>query len=362
MRKMKTAFLILSALVCLSISVLASDSGKVDELIRQAYAKGEFSGVVLVEKDGRIIYQDAVGLANRQFGIPNSFTTKFRICSVTKQFTAVLVMQLVDAGKIDLDKTILDYLPDFRKDTGGKIKVRDLLLSASGLPALPDEFYVSEDPKMVDAAFVIGKYLQGDLAFTPGERFNYNNGDFLILGEIVAKLSGKPYETVLEEKILKPLGMKNTGLLRNEDVVSTLAGGYSYRNGGYLNESFVQIRNFGAAGAMYSTAGDLQLWNRALMSNKVLSKRSTDEMFTPSPKLGFVGLGSWAYDLKFADGKTVRAVERQGYINGFCALNIIVPERKISAVFLSNTETQTLFQTYASRGLSYEVLNELFGR
>jgi CubicO group peptidase (beta-lactamase class C family) len=338
----------------------ASNKEKADELIKQALSKGEFSGVVLVEKDGTIVYRTAVGLANRQFGIANDLNTRFRICSVTKQFTAVLVMQLVEAAKIDLDKTVADYLPDFRKETGGKIKVRDLLLSASGLPVLPDEFYVSEDAKMADAGFVIGKYLQGDLAFQPGERFNYNNGDFIILGAIVAKVSGKPYDAVLKEKILDPLGMKNTGLLKNEDVVPNLAGGYSFKNGGYLNESFVQIQNFGAAGAMYSTAGDLQLWNRALLANNILSKKFTDEMFTPSPKLGFVALGSWAYDLKLASGKTARAVERQGYINGFCALNIIIPDEKISAVFLSNTETQTLFQTYASRGLSYEVLNALF--
>lgn len=110
---------------------------------------------------------------------------------------------------------------------------------------------------------------------------------------------------------------------------------------------------------MYSTAGDLQLWDRALLSTTVLSRKATEEMFTPSQKLGFVGLGSWSYDLKFADGKTRKIVERQGYINGFCALNVLIPDDKFSAVFLSNTETQTLFQTYASQGLSFNVLNAL---
>jgi CubicO group peptidase (beta-lactamase class C family) len=276
---------------------------------------------------------------------------------VTKQFTAVLMMQLVEAGKIDLDKYVINYLPEFRKETGSKIKVRDLLLSASGLPSLPDEFYVSEDATMTDAKFVVGKYLQGDLAFVPGERFNYNNGDFIILGAIIAKVYERSYEAVLKEKILEPLGMKNTGLLKNADVVTNLASGYSYKNGGYFNEGFVQIENFGAAGAMYSTAEDMLAWDRALIDNKLLSKKLTDEMFMPSPKLGFVGLGSWSYQLKFANGKTSRIVERQGYINGFCALNILIPDENIAAIFLSNTETQTLFQTYAAKGLSYDVLN-----
>lgn len=343
-----------------SPTVEAKDS--VDEILRRAAAQGEFSGVVAASRDGKVIYQKAVGLANRQHNIPNDLATKFRICSVTKQFTAVLAMQLVEAGRLDLDKPVSVYLPEFRKDTGARIKVRDLLLSASGLPTLPDEFYVSEDPKSADAAFIVGKYLQGDLTFTPGERFNYNNGDFLILGAIVSKLHGKPYEQVLGEKILGPLGMKNTGLLKNEDVVSGLASGYSFKDGAYLNEGFVRIQNFGSAGAMYSTAADMLLWNNALLTNRILSKKLTEEMFTPSPKLGFVGLGSWAYDLKLTDDKTVRVVERQGYINGFCALSVLIPAERTSVVFLSNTETQTLFQTYAAKGLSYAVIDNLIGK
>lgn len=228
-------------------------------------------------------------------------------------------------------------------------------MSASGLPVLPDEFYVSEDAKMTDASFVIAKYLQGDLIFESGTKFNYNNGDFIVLGAIIERVSGKNYETNLKEKILQPLGMKNSGLLKDENVVENLANGYSFRDGKFFNEGFVQIQNFGAAGAMYASAEDLLLWDKALMSHKLLSKKTTDEMFTPSPQLGFVALGSWSYKLKLG-GAEKTIVERQGYINGFCALNLIVPEDKLAVIFLSNTETQTLFQTYASRGLSYEVL------
>lgn len=343
------------------LPVRAVQKFEADRLIDASYTKGEFSGVVLASKDNKVVYQRAVGLANRQFGIRNSASTKFRICSVTKQFTAVLIMQLVESGKINLDKPIVDYLPDFKKESGAKVKVRDLLLSASGLPMLPDEFYVNEERSSAEDNFVIGKYLQGDLTFQPGERFNYNNGDFILLGAIIAKVYGKPYAAVLKEKILDPLDMKNTGLLKNEDVITGLASGYSYK-AGYLNESFVQIENFGAAGAIYSTAGDMNIWDSALLSNRLLSMKATVEMFTPSPKLGFVGLGSWIYDLKFSDGKTRKVVERQGYINGFCALNILMPEERFSAVFLSNIETQTLFQTYAGKGLSFGVLNAVFGK
>lgn len=340
-------------------SIQASPKEAITKLLENARAKGEFSGVVLVAKDDKIIFSGAVGLANRQWKIANEINTKFRICSVTKQFTAMLVMQLVESEKINLDKTVADYLPDFRRETAGKVKIRDLLSSASGLPVLPDEFYVSEDNQMTNASYVINKYLQGDLLFEPGAKFNYNNGDFIILGAIIEKVSGKNYEANLKEKILQPLGMKNSGLLKNENVIEKLANGYSFRDGAFLNESFVQIQNFGAAGAIFSNAEDMILWDKALMSNKLLSKKFTDEMFTPSPQLGFVALGSWNYKLKLAEKKKI-IVERQGYINGFCALNLIVPEDKLAVIFLSNTETQTLFRTYASQGLSYEVLKAAF--
>ena len=179
-----------------------------------------------------------------------------------------------------------------------------------------------------------------------------------VLGAIIEKVSGKSYEANLREKILQPLGMKNTGLLKNENIIENLASGYSFKDGKFFNESFVQIQNFNAAGAMYSTAEDLLLWDKALMSNKILSKKFTNEMFTPSPQLGFVALGSWRYKLKHG-GAEKTIVERQGYINGFCALNLIVPEDKLALIFLSNTETQTLFQTYASQGLSFEVLKSI---
>ena len=351
-------FLFLIVNIFLVYSVPASPKATIAKLLENANAKGEFSGVVLIAKGDEIIYKGAVGQANRDWKILNDTDTKFRICSITKQFTAMLVMQLVEAGKINLDSTVADYLPEFRRETASKIKIRGLLLSASGLPVLPDEFYVSEDAKMADANFVINKYLQGDLLFEPGAKFNYNNGDFIILGAIIEKVSGKNYEANLREKILQPLGMKNTGLLKNENIIENLASGYSFKDSKFFNESFVQIQNFSAAGAMYSTAGDLLLWDKALMSNKILSKKFTDEMFTPSPQLGFVALGSWRYKLKLG-GAEKTVVERQGYINGFCALNLIVPEDKLALIFLSNTETQTLFQTYASQGLSFEVLKSV---
>nr|HQU85792.1 serine hydrolase domain-containing protein [Pyrinomonadaceae bacterium] len=160
-------YLVFSAILFSFLTVKAQ-TPEIKQMLENAYTKGEFSGVMAVSKSDRLLAINSIGEANRDWKISNSVATKFRICSVTKQFTAMLVMQLAEQEKINLDAPISEYLPEFRKETANKVSVRNLLLSASGLPVLPDEFYVNEDSKMTDANFVIGKYLQGDLLFNSG--------------------------------------------------------------------------------------------------------------------------------------------------------------------------------------------------
>ncbi len=359
MTKLKFAFVLLlfSGLVGFAADMR---QGKIARLVQTAHAKGEFSGVVLVAQGDKLIYAGAVGLANRTWNIPHRLDTRFRICSITKQFTALLVMQLVESGKLSLDATISEYLPEYRAETGRKIRLRDLLNSASGLPSSDDlAFYQLDEAKLSELNYVVKTYFSGDLTFAPGSRFNYNNADFIILGAIIEKVTGQSYERVLRERILSPLGMKNSGLIRHEDIIPNLAAGYVKGANQPQNEPYYRVQNYSSAGAMYSTAEDMWLWNKALMSNKLLSPKATAEMFTPSAKLGFVAFGSWAYTLKLADGKKHRLIERQGNIGGFCNLNIIAPEDKYSVTLLSNTETDTLFRTYTGEGLSYDILSAL---
>lgn len=344
-------------ILCISLNVYGQNDQKIDDLLKNALQNGEYSGGLLVAKDNKIIYKGAVGLANHQWKIPNTTNTKFRINSITKQFTSLLIMQLVENGKVDLDKTISDYLPNFPKATGEKVKIKNLLLSASGLPGMDNEaFYKGEDEKLADFDYVIKNFLSGELLFESGSKFNYNNGDFIVLGAIIEKVSGNSYEQNLKEKILKPLGMKNTGLIKNGEVIENLASGYLYKDGRYFNEPFYNIENYGSAGAMYSTLDDMFMWDKALLDYKLLSKENTEKMFTASPQLGFVALGSWVYDLKTDGEKSYKLIERQGGIGGFSSLNIISMDEKLSVIFLGNISTQTLFRTYANQGLSYEVL------
>jgi CubicO group peptidase (beta-lactamase class C family) len=200
------------------------------KFVKNYNAKGDFEGVVLVAKGGKVIHKQAVGLANREWKIPHRLDTRFRICSITKQFTAVLVMQLVEAGKLNLDTPVSEYLPDFRKELGGKITLRNLLSSSSGLPTFDDlAFWQKDDEQLASASFTAKNYIgssSSGLSFEPGAKFNYNNADFILVGAILEQISGKSFEQLLQEKILQPLGMKRTGILKQKEITENLASGY----------------------------------------------------------------------------------------------------------------------------------------
>ena len=162
-----------------------------------------------------------------EWKISNTPDTKFRLGSITKQFTATLIMQLVEEGKVKLDGKLSDYLLDYRKDIGEKVTVHQLLNHTSGIPsytALPGFFSdVSRNPYSV--ADFVKKYASNNLEFEPGSKFSYNNSGYFLLGAIVEKVTGKPYEQVLKEKILDPLGMKNTGYDHFDRLLEKRASG-----------------------------------------------------------------------------------------------------------------------------------------
>jgi|SRR5215216_7551077 len=139
--------------------------------------------------------------------------TKFRIGSVTKQFTAALILQLVEEGKIKLDGKISDYLTDYRKDTGGKVTIHQLLNHTFGIPSYTNrpDFSAEISRNLYSVADFVKKFASGGLEFEPGSKFSYNNSGYSLLGAIIEKVTGKSYETVLTERILKPLGMTNSG-------------------------------------------------------------------------------------------------------------------------------------------------------
>ena len=316
---------------------------KIDELVKSFHSIRQFNGAVLVAEEGRVIFRKGYGMANMEWAIPVEPDTKFRLGSITKQFTSALVLQLVEQGKIKLDGKLSDYLPDYRKDTGGRITIHQLLNHTSGIPSYTSRpnFFAEESRNPYAVSDFVKKFASDDLEFEPGSKFNYNNSGYSLLGAIIEQVTGKPYDQVLKERILDPLGMKNTGYDRHAALLPKRASGYAKTPSGYDNAPYLDMSIPYAAGSMYSTVEDLYLWDQALYTDKVLSAKSRELMYTPG--LQDYGYG-WGVRKVQLGGKETTLVQHSGGINGFSTLIIRVPESRHLIVLLDNTQGTKLQQ------------------
>lgn len=338
--KIAFAFALLAILAFQSSAFAQDKAAKIDQLISLHHKYGQFNGSALVVDDGKVIYKKGVGLANMEWNIPNAPDTKFRLGSITKQFTATLILQLVEQGKIKLDGKLTDYLPDYRKDTGAKVTIHNLLSHTSGIPSytsLPGFFAnVSRNPFTVDD--FIKKYTSGDLEFEPGTKFVYDNSGYFLLGAIIEKVTGKSYEQVLKENIFDPLGMKNSGYDQWKTIIGKRATGYTQTPRGYETAPYLDMSIPYAAGSLYSTVEDLYLWDQALYGDKILSAKSKELMFTPNLNNYGYGFNIRKATLAPPTKLVVQVIQHGGGINGFNTQIVRMTNEKRLIVLLDNAE------------------------
>src|SRR5215470_364397 len=334
------------ALLALSVQVqpaLTQDGAqdkakKIHELMQTYYDNKHFNGTVLVAEKGSVIYKKGFGLANMEWNIPNQPDVKFRIGSITKQFTSMLIMQLVREGKIKLDGKLTDYLTDYRKDTGDKVTIHNLLTHTSGIPSyteLPRFFQdVSREPYTVTD--FVKKYCSGDLEFEPGSQFKYDNSGYFLLGAVIEKVTGKTYEQVLKERIFDPLNMKDSGYDHFTTIISKRAAGYRKSPKGIDNAFYLDMSIPYAAGSLYSTVEDLYKLNQALYTEKLLVEKYKEMMFKPFLKN--YAYGWFIQKLSLGEAKvTYNAVEHGGGINGFNTLITRFTDDRHLIVLMNNT-------------------------
>jgi CubicO group peptidase (beta-lactamase class C family) len=331
-------FVLLVALAAQTSALAQDKAARIDEYMTRANKFRQFNGSVLVAENGKVIYKKGFGLANMEWNVPNETDTKFRLASITKQFTATLIMQLVEQGKLKLDGKLSEYLPDYRKDVGDKVTIHHLLTHTSGIPSytsLPNFITEASRNPYAPVEFV-KKYASGDLEFEPGAKFRYNNSGYFLLGVIIEKIHGKPYEQVMKEKIFEPAGMKNSGYDHYDALIAKRAAGYEKTPNGYRNAPYLDMSIPYAAGSLYSTVEDLYLWDQALHTDKLISAKSKELMFKPF-------LDNYAYGwniskVTLAQSKeTLNSVAHSGGIHGFSTLLVRYPEQKHLIVLLDNT-------------------------
>ncbi len=342
-RKFHPAYrsLVLCALVLIAhqASALAQDkAAKIEAIMTAAHKYRLFNGSALVAEHGKVIYKKGLGLANMEWNIPNAPDTRFRLGSITKQFTAVLILQLVEQGKVKLDGKISDYLPEYRKDIGEKVTVHQLLNHTSGIPSYTDMAGFAQDVSRnpYQVADFVKKYASRDLEFEPGSKYRYNNSGYFLLGAIIEKVTGQTYEEALKEKILNPLGMKNTGYDRHEPIMERRAAGYRKTADAYENAPYLDMSIPYAAGSLYSTVEDLYLWDQALYTDRVLSGATKELMYKPN--LDDYAYGWVVNKVSFAASKeSVPQIMHGGGINGFSTVIVRLPDQKNLIVLLDNT-------------------------
>ena len=312
---------------------------KIDELFTRYHELDKFQGAVLVAVGDSIIYQGAFGYANMEWEIPNTVETKFRISSMTKAITRILVLQLVQQGLLKLDGKITDYLPYYRKDIGNKVTILNLMKHISGIPNISEypnfRFDEIRNPHPVDSLVV--KWCSNDLEFEPGSQRKYCNSGYIILGAIIEKVTGKPYQEILQEYILTPAGMDNSGLADERKVIEKMASGYRLTKNGYVKEPVTHLANLHAAGQMYSTVGDLWKLDKALYTDLLLSKQMIDQMFKPDSNNWAIG---WRVPRRLYPNQTdsVTTTWYGGGYEGFHSFSQRFFEPKIFLAFFNNTD------------------------
>ncbi len=340
----------LSFLMLMNQSFAQSKSEKIQQLVNDYKNQNLFNGSILVAAKGEVVYKNGVGMANIEWSIPNTSQTKFRVGSITKQFTSMLIMQLVNEGKIDLQKPITAYLTNYRRETGDSITIHHLLTHSSGIPNYTDNTAFAKISKLHFALDdFIRMYCSGDPEFKPGSRFSYSNSGYFILGAIIEAVTKKAYNDVLQERILDVVGMRNTGYDFSQKIITNRASGYEKMMNGYINAEYLDMGLPYAAGSLYSTVEDLFLWNNALYKKELLSDSLKKIMFSPTIDAwgAAVAYGWFVRNIPTKDSaKKIEMIWHSGGINGFLSELARFPNEQNFIAILDNAggATSSLLQ------------------
>jgi CubicO group peptidase (beta-lactamase class C family) len=333
---------VLIAVVLLATLPAKADSAAdIDRLARRYHALGQLDGSVLVADHGKVIYHRAFGLANREWQIPHTTDTAFRVASLTKQFTATLVMQLAEQGKLRLDDPVGKYVPELSQEIGRRVTLHHLLNHTSGIVDYANfpGFWANRLGEKVPKADFLA-IMNRPLEFEPGSQGHYSSSNYTLLGWVIEKQAGKTYSEALDSMILRPAGMQRTAYDAPGRIIARKASGYVRALGEYRPADPLWIPNVGAGGGVASTTGDFFKLDRALAGNTLLKPESKRQMFTSYIKddvWGDLGYGyGWLVGTRTIAGKPRLVHEHGGNANGFRTLVTRYPEDgKLVVIFLN---------------------------
>ena len=324
---------------------------KINDYMDALVKAGWFNGSILIARNGTVVASKGYGMANFELDVPNTPQTKFRLGSITKPFTAMAIMLLQERGKLSDQDSICKYLPECPAPWQA-ITLRHLLSHTSGL-AKHDTAgtYLKTAMLPMTLPQLIDSFKNKPADFKPGEKLDYNNNGYILLGYVIEKVSGQSYEAFVSDNIFKPLKMMDSGYDNHDPIIKHRAAGYRRDGATLLNAAYIDQSQPFSAGALYSTTEDLLRLDQALYDNKFLSQKSLDAMF--APVIGNYGYG-WFVNKQF----NRRAISHPGGVPGSAAMITRYPEEKLLIVVLSNLQDSRIIR--ASNDLGAIVLGEKY--
>jgi len=324
---------------------------KIDDYMDALVKAGWFNGSILVARNGNVVVSKGYGMANFELDVPNTPHTKFRLGSITKPFTAMAIMLLQERGKLSDQNSVCKYLPEC-PPAWQSITLRHLLSHTSGIAKHDTAgIYLKTAMMPMTLPQLIDSFKNKPPDFKPGEKMDYNNNGYILLGYVIEKVSGQSYETFVSENIFKPLKMLDSGYDNHDPIIKNRAAGYRREGATLLNATYIDQSQPFSAGALYSTTEDLLRLDQALYDNKFLSQKSLDTMFTPVT--GNYGYG-WFVNKQF----NRLAISHPGGVPGSAAMITRYPEEKLLIVMLSNLQDSRIIR--ASNDLGAIVLGEKY--
>ncbi len=300
--------------------------------------KGEESGAsILISKNGKILYSKQFGLTDVKKQIPITENTTFAIGSITKQFTAAAILILQERGKLNVKESLGKYLPEFAGSNYKEVKIEHLLTHTSGIPSDNKAKVISKNfSKNITPQAIANAIKNEPLLFQPGEKFDYSNNGYMLLGLVIEKVSRLSYGEFLKKNIFKPLKMKNTYVFSPQNSIKNKAKGYTKDNNDKTEMVTYNSSSF-SAGAIVSAPKDLNKWVTGLFSKKVIDKKSLNQMLTNYTLLNNKKINKgFGWELNKINGS--KSFEHSGFEPGFKANSIYVPEEKLYVVVLQNNE------------------------
>lgn len=325
-------------------SAVQAQARKFDSLLSAYHTQHQFSGVALLSINGHIKYCKAIGLANRATGTPITHTDKFRIASITKTFTALMIMKLVEEGKIDLNQTIGHYYPAYSGPARNVVTIHQLLTYSSGIYNALQQQQLLPYQSPTSLQQFIHTYCSGPLIDTPGTKSQYANTEYIILHQIIEQVSGLSYANYLKKTILQPLHLHHTGIATTSHTPTPWLAAYTYSDSlhTYSPDPFYLPEMYFGAGCLYSTITDLHTLDQAIFNHKILSTSTTQQLLRIHPQLGYTAYSFWGSSGWGTFSEPF--YYRTGGIQGSTANWIHTMNSKKTIIILSNTNATNLYQ------------------